>query len=178
MSHGQRILIVDDDPLVGESLAEFCAREGLAPEVAPSAEEAIRLLREGDAAGSAFAIAICDLSLPGMDGLELAREIAKSHTRTAPIILTGYGTIESAVEAIRRGAFDYLSKPIVDTELRLVLERALRQQTLLEENTTLKKQLGERFALGTIIGGDYRMVKAFEIIDAAAQSKATFLMTG
>ncbi len=178
MPADQRILIVDDDPLVGESLAAFCAREGLAPELAPSAEDALRQLKEGDASGAPFAIAICDLSLPGMDGMDLVREIARSHTRTAPIILTGYGTIESAVAALRHGAVDYLTKPLIDAELRIALERAKRCQTLLAENSSLRTRLKRKASPEGIVGADPRMARVFELVEAVAPSKTTVLMTG
>ncbi|MCA9312302.1 MAG: sigma-54-dependent Fis family transcriptional regulator, partial [Phycisphaerales bacterium] len=93
-------------------------------------------------------------------------------------MLTGYGTIEAAVEAIRDGAFDYLSKPIVDSELRIAVQKALRQQALVAENTRLHSQLSQRFGLRNLVGGDYRLVKAFELVEAVAPSKATVLITG
>lgn len=178
-----RVLIVDDDPIVADSMAQFLAGEGYDAATCVNAREAIETLAGAEQPtdnrrAHPFNLVITDVSMPGITGLQLLDHINEHHPATVTIMLTGYGTIESAVEAIRRGAFDYLSKPIVDSELRLVLERALRQQTILEENTTLKRQLGERFALGSIIGGDYRMVKAFEMIESVAESKATVLMTG
>lgn len=178
MPENDRILIVDDDAIVGESLAAFCAREGLAPTVAGSAEDGLALLSEADADGRPFGIAICDLSLPGMDGMELVREIGKSHTSTAPIVLTGYGTIESAVAALRHGAADYLTKPVIDAELRIALERAKQRQTLLSENTSLRTRLRRKAAPEGIVGADPRMTRVFELVEAVAPSKSTVLMTG
>ncbi|MCR9217765.1 MAG: sigma-54 dependent transcriptional regulator [bacterium] len=182
---GGRILIVDDDPIVAESLSEFLGAEGYSTAVCFNASEALELLREASAPeGSAtrrpepFNIVLTDVSMPGMSGLELVKTIGKEHPSIVPVVLTGYGTIESAVRAIRDGAFDYMSKPVVDDELRMTLERALRQQTLLAENTNLKKQLDTKFGLGSVIGRDYRMAKAFEMIEAVAPSKATVLITG
>lgn len=178
MPPAQRILIVDDDPIVGESLAAFCEREGLAPEVAGSAEKALEMLRSSDADGASFAIAICDLSLPGMDGMELVREITRTHTRTAPMVLTGYGTIESAVAALRHGAADYLTKPVIDAELRIAIERARQRQSLLAENTTLRTRLKRKASPEGIVGSDPRMARVFELVEAVAPSKSTVLMTG
>lgn len=180
-----RILIVDDDPIVAESLSEFLGAEGYDTAVCFNGAEALELLREAenphDSATrrpESFNIVLTDVSMPGMSGLELIRQVGKEFPSIVPVVLTGYGTIESAVKAIRDGAFDYMSKPVVDDELRMTLERALRQQTLLAENTNLKRQLDTKFGLGSVIGRDYRMAKAFEMIEAVAPSKATVLITG
>ena len=178
MTPSERILIVDDDAIVGESLAAFCAREGLAPELAPSAEDALALLTQADADARPFAIAICDLSLPGMDGMDLIREIGKSHTQTAPIVLTGYGTIESAVAALRLGAADYLTKPVIDTELRIALERARQRQSLMAENASLRSRIRRKATPEGVVGADPRMTRVFELVEAVAPSKSTVLMTG
>src|SRR5205823_5750921 len=121
---------------------------------------------------------IADINLPGVNGLELLRRIAKDHPSTAAIMLTGYGTIESAVQTLRLGASDYLTKPVVDSELRLSLQRALRQQALLAENQTLRRQLDSRFGSGGIIGTEARMLKVYSLIEAVAPSRTTVLMTG
>jgi two-component system response regulator AtoC len=180
-----RVLIVDDDPIVADSLAEFLRREGHEPATALNAAEALELLAkaEREAAGAdqpprPFGVMICDVSLPGMDGIELLRRVGKSHPGTVVVMLTGYGTIESAVEALRIGAVDYLTKPVVDAELRLSLERALRQQALVAENRVLRSRLDTRFGLDNILGSDRRMLKVFELVQAVAPSRTTVLMTG
>ena len=178
-----RVLVVDDDPIVAESLAQFLMDEGYDAATCINAREALLTLENArneteNKKPTPFNIVISDVSMPEMSGLELLDKITEKHPDIVVIMLTGYGTIESAVDAIRRGAFDYLSKPIVDSEIRLVLERALRQQTLLAENQGLRKQLDRKFGLGSIVGTDSRMVKAFELIESVAPSKATVLMTG
>ncbi|MFU8828475.1 MAG: sigma-54-dependent transcriptional regulator, partial [Phycisphaerales bacterium] len=180
-----RILIVDDDPIVAESLSEFLAAEGYETAVCFNGSEALELIREAEKPSDSatrrpepFNIVLTDVSMPGMSGLELIRIIGQEFPSIVPVVLTGYGTIESAVRAIRDGAFDYMSKPVVDDELRMTLERALRQQMLLAENTNLKKQLDTKFGLASVVGRDYRMAKAFEMIEAVAPSKATVLITG
>jgi DNA-binding NtrC family response regulator len=180
-----RILIVDDDPIVAESLSEFLAAEGYETAVCFNGTEALELIREAEKPSDSatrrpepFNIVLTDVSMPGMSGLELIRIIGQEFPSIVPVVLTGYGTIESAVRAIRDGAFDYMSKPVVDDELRMTLERALRQQMLLAENTNLKKQLDTKFGLASVVGRDYRMAKAFEMIEAVAPSKATVLITG
>lgn len=179
-----RILVVDDDPIVAHSLSEFLAAEGLDAAVAHSAAEALEILaaaeRPADSSADPrpFNLVISDVAMPGMSGLELLRRIGAEHPSVVVLFLTGYGTIESAVEAIRAGAFDYLSKPVVDEELRIALQKALRQQALLAENSALRHRLHDRADLGNIVGSDYRMLKAYELIEAVAPSKATVLMTG
>lgn len=180
-----RILIVDDDPIVAESLAEFLARESYAVSTAASATEALEAMasaeREPEAAGQPprpFDLVISDISMPRLDGLSLLRDITKHHRGTAVVMLTGYGTIESAVESLRHGACDYLTKPIVDQELRLSLERALRQRALLRENQALRTQIDGRYGLGSIVGGDHRMLRIYDLIEAVAPSRTTVLMTG
>lgn len=177
-----RVLVVDDDAFVAESLCEFLAAEGHAAQSASSGAEALGLLanaegEDPDGAGP-FAACICDLSMPGMDGVELLRRIGKEHAGVAVIMLTGYGTIESAVAAVRAGAVDFLTKPVVDAELRLALERAARHHSLAGENLRLKSRLEERFGLDSIVGSDPRMLKLFDLIDAVAPSRTTVLMSG
>src|SRR5262249_16886827 len=100
------------------------------------------------------------------------------HPDIVPIVITGYGTIETAVKAIRYGAIDYLTKPLVDDELRIAVEKAVRQQTLLAENVSLRRQLQQSDGLETIIGSDVRMRKIYDVIQAVASSKTTVLMCG
>jgi DNA-binding NtrC family response regulator len=177
MPEGARIVIVDDDPIVAESLVELLREGGHEAVMAGSGPEALEML--GAAEGSRpFNLVICDVSMPGMDGVEVLRRLTRQHPRTAVIMLTGYGTVESAVQSLRLGACDYLTKPVVDGQLKLALERALRQQALLAENQSLRSQLDSRFGLGNIIGSDHRMQRVYELIEAVAPSRTTVLMTG
>ncbi|MEO0483433.1 MAG: sigma-54 dependent transcriptional regulator [Planctomycetota bacterium] len=180
-----RLLVVDDDPIVAESLADHLAEEGFETATAASGEEALSILaageQEADGPGRAprpFQVVLSDVSMPGMNGLELLGAIRERHEGVAVVMLTGYGTIESAIEALRRGAVDYLTKPIVDEELGVALERALRQQTVMAENQTLRAQLSDRYGLGSIVGRDHRMRRIYELIEAVAPSRTTVLMTG
>lgn len=187
-----RILIVDDDPIVTESLRDFVMAEGYDAATANSVPEALEALAQTvrqtqpDKPASAsdpkparpFAVVISDVAMPGAGGMDLLRELSSRHPDTVAIMLTGYGTIEQAVEAVRLGAVDYLTKPAVDDELRMALERALRQQALLSENQALKAQLDERFGLDNIIGSDARMIRTYDLIQAVAPTKTTVLMSG
>jgi DNA-binding NtrC family response regulator len=175
-----RVLVVDDDPIAAESIADFLAEEGHQASFVLSAEEAVEMLaKAASAVGEpGIGVVVSDVSMPGMTGTDLLKRIAKEFPRVAVLMLTGYGTIESAVEAVRAGAVDYLTKPVVDAELRLAMQRAIRQHTLLSENVTLKSRLEDRFGMDKIVGSDARMLKIYELIDAVAPSRTTVLMTG
>jgi len=174
-----RILIVDDDPIVVDSLAELLESEGYACVGCHSGVEALeRVARAEEQGEKPIALAVCDISMPGMGGLDLLERLTRRHPAVVPLMITGYGAIESAVKAIKLGAADYLTKPIVDEELRVAIEKAIRQHHLLAENATLRKQLDERFGLDSIVGHDHCMQRAFELIEAVAPTKTTVLMTG
>ena len=170
---GMRILVVDDDEIILTSLSEFLRLEGYGVETASSFKEASAHLAAG-----AFQVVIADVSMPEVDGFELLKVTRNRYPDTAVIMITGYGTIESAVEAIKRGAFDYLTKPIIDDEIKLVIERALQQRMLMEENRSLRNQLAERYGLGNVIGHDDKMLRIFDTIEAVADAPTTVLITG
>jgi len=168
-----RILIVDDDKIILDSLCEFLKLEGYNASGAESYKQAVAQIQK-----NRFALVLTDVNLPDGSGFELLDLIRKNHPQTVVIIITGYGSIESAVEAIKMGAYDYLTKPIVDDELRLTIERALKQQSLLSENQNLKNQLENKYSLENIISQDYKMAKIFDLVEAVADSRSTILMTG
>lgn len=171
-----RMLVVDDDPIVADSLTEFLREEGFDATTCYSAKEAIATLSRDSE--TPIEIVITDASMPSMDGMALLKAIRDEHPSIAVIMITGYGTIESAVEAVRGGAIDFIAKPIIESELMLSIERARREHVLLEENMSLRQRLSQREGFGEIVGADYRMAKAFELIEAVAPSRATVLLTG
>jgi len=175
-----RILVVDDDPIVADSLAEFLVEEGYSAVTAAGGAEALQALADASSGpvSQRIGLVLCDVSMPGMDGHELLRRLGEAHPDIVAIMLTGYGTIESAVEAVKLGAADYLTKPIIDNELRMSLERALRQQALLVENQSLRRQLESRFGLENVVGSDPKMLRIFDLVEAVASSRTTVLMTG
>jgi DNA-binding NtrC family response regulator len=168
-----RILVVDDDEIILTSLSEFLRLEGFGSDTARSFQEASSKLGAGE-----FQVIIADVSMPDTDGFELLKMVRNRYPDTTVIMMTGYGTIESAVEAIKRGAFDYLTKPIIDDEIKLVIERALHQQSLTAENRSLKNQLAERYSLENVLGHDYKMLKVFDLIETVADTPTTVLVTG
>jgi DNA-binding NtrC family response regulator len=167
------VLIVDDDPIVADSLAAFLAGEGYETSTCSSVTDALARVAEHPPQ-----IILCDLSLSGENGVDLLKRLAHEHPQIATIVLTGYGSIESAVQTLRIGAVDYLTKPVVDSELRVALERARRQSTLASENTSLKRRLDAREGLASIVGNDPRMLKVYDLIQAVAPSRTSVLMTG
>ena len=169
----KRILIVDDDQIIRNSLCEFMRLEGYQCDGAGGFHEALKELEK-----QRYNLVITDVNMPEANGFELLRVVRKRYPEVVTVVITGYGTIESAVEAIKIGAYDYLTKPIVDDEIRMLVSRALEQQALIQENRNLKNQLRSQFGLENIIGHDFKMLKVFDLIEAVADSKATVLISG
>ena len=167
------ILLVDDDRIVLESMADYLRREKFNVLTATSFQDANRQL-----GGDGVDLVIADVNLPEHDGFELLRYVRDAHAETPVILITGYGTIENAVEAIRFGAFEYLTKPIMSDELKLAIDRALGQRRLAVENKNLKQQLDQRFGIDSIIGHDYRMLQVYDVIESVADSRTTVLING
>jgi DNA-binding NtrC family response regulator len=173
MANKKRILVVDDDQIIRDSLSEFLRLEGYDCQGAESFNQALNELEK-----QRYNLVLTDVNMPEVDGFELLRVVRKRYPEVVTIVITGYGTIESAVEAIKMGAYDYLTKPIVDDEIRMLVNRALEQQSLIQENRNLKEQLRSQFGLENIVGHDFKMLKVFDMIEAVADSKATVLITG
>lgn len=171
--HKPRLLILDEDRIILQSLAQFLRREGYEVRTSDHPDDARSQL---DAAQTELLLA--DINMPGVKPAEFLRDVRRRFPHVVTIVITGYGSIEGAVEATKMGAFDYLTKPIVDDEIRVVVEKAVRQQSLLFENQTLKQQLDLRFGLENIVGHDYKMLKIFDLVGAVADSRTTVLMTG
>lgn len=174
-SNGRHILIVDDEPLVRRSLSEFLTLQGYTVSSASSSKEALSLLKNYIAD-----IVITDIKMPEMDGMQLLKQIKIGHPNTPVILITSYGSIESAVEAMKEGAYDYVTKPIVDSEIKIVIERLIKHRQLQEENIKLKERLSvsqkERFH--DIVGKDEKMQKIYTLIEAITTTRATVLIRG
>jgi len=169
------VLVVDDEPLIRRSLSEFLTLEGYAASSASNGKDALNLLKKLKAD-----IILSDIQMPDMDGLALLKEI-RAHKHLAPVILmTGYGTIDNAVTAIQMGAYDYITKPIIDNEIKIILERLVKEKNILEENFQLKKELGEnrRNCFHDIVGTDEKMRKIYTLIEAISNTRATVLIHG
>jgi len=169
----KNILVIDDDKIILDSLCEFLSLEGFQTSGAETVKSALTKLEEEN-----YCLVLTDVNLPDGDGLELLDTIKQNYPQTVVIVITGYGTIDSAVKAIKKGAYDYLTKPIIDDELRLAVGRAINQQSLISENENLRSQLERKRRLENIISHNYKMAKIFDLVEAVADSKTTILMAG
>ncbi|MEX2670536.1 MAG: sigma-54 dependent transcriptional regulator [Phycisphaeraceae bacterium] len=173
-----RILIADDDPIVADSLAELLQREGYRTATAGDGHEALTMLREAaDSEQHAFSVVLADVNMPRTHGMEMLRQVRRHHPTIVPVMITGYGTIESAVEAVKLGAFEYLTKPLVDQELLITLDKAIKQQALLRENASLRSRLHGR-GLESMVGNDRRMQRVYEMLEAVAPTRSSVLVLG
>src|SRR5438105_3959267 len=168
-----RLLILDEDRIIVQSLSQFLRREGYEVIGCDAPDAAMNHLD-----GGRFELLLVDVNMPGIKPADFLRDVRRRWPHLVVIVITGYGSIEGAVEATKMGAFDYLTKPIVDEEIRVVVEKAARQQSLLFENQTLKQQLELRFGLENVVGHDHKMLKVFDLVEAVADSRTTVLMTG
>ncbi len=168
-----RILIADDEPMTLELIIEHLQAEGYEVEVVASGEEAVSAARN-----NSFNVLLTDLSMPGMSGIELLAHFTGKYPETLVIVLTGYGTIETAVEAMKRGAYDYLSKPANIDEILLTLKRAIELKDLKEENVLLREQLQDQHRLDRLIGQSSAMHALYRIIRRVSKTDSTVLVTG
>jgi len=167
------LLLVDDDRHVLASMADWLREQGYQLDTANSYATAVAALdRRG------YDLVLADIRLGDGDGFDVLAHARSKQPVPVVIMITGYGTVESAVEAIRAGAFDFLTKPLIDEELAMSIERALNQQRVIEENRNLKAQLDLRFGMENIVGHDHRMLRVYDMIDSIADTKATVLITG
>lgn len=178
INHDHRILVVDDEPLTRNSLYEILKFEGYKVTTAKDGLEGWELIDKSRP--DIPDIMIADMKMPGMDGLELLKQVKIKGLDIAVILITGYGSIETAVEAMREGAFDYITKPIVDSEIKVVIQKIINQQELIEENRFLRARLAAttRYEFQNIIGASPKMHKIYTLIEAVANTNATILLQG
>ncbi len=170
---GARILIVDDDPLIRRQLEGLYASHDYVVESAADVEEALDRL-----ASSEFALALVDLRMPGSDGMTLIGEIRERWPSVDVIMITGYGSIRGAVEAMRHGACDYITKPFEPDDILLATQKVLERRRLLDEIEYLRKQLSDRYTFANMVSRDPAMIEVFSTIEMLAQSDVTVLITG
>jgi DNA-binding NtrC family response regulator len=167
------ILIVDDEPTIREACGEVAQLTGMNATMVATAEEAIEILEN-----TAVDIVLTDLMLPHTSGLELLKRVHDTHPNLPVIVLTQYGTIDSAVAATRMGAIDYVTKPFRIEELRARLERASRAVELQQENQLLREQLRTRPGFGGLIGLSERMQRVYKTIQKVSQHEYPVLILG
>ena len=168
-----RLLIVDDDQHLLQSMGQWLDSKSFEVQVASDITEAKSRL-----ADSVFDVALIDLRLGNEDGFDLLEFCKSSVPEMVAILMTGYANIDTGVEAMRRGAADLLTKPLIDDELLMAIERSLSQRQVEEENKNLKAQLDNKFKQNNIVGNDLQMQKIFDMIGNIASTKATVLITG
>lgn len=167
------ILVVDDEPDTRALLREVMEKEGYAVRTADAGEDALKQLAQ-----EPVDVVLSDIQMPGMDGLDLLAEVQKSYPKTQVILLTAYGSLETAVEGIKAGAFDYVSKPFVLDELRLLVHRALDHKHMIEENRALREQVQATNPLHQIQGKSPAMVSVYKLVARVAPSDSTVLIHG
>ena len=167
------ILIVDDETSLLEFLSVLCSGEGLSVTTARSVREAREQLAERTPD-----LVLCDMMMPDGNGLELLREIKGGDSRTSVVMMTAYTSTKNAIDAMKLGAYDYVSKPFDIDELKAVLERALEKNRLYEENTYLRRELEQRYAFKNIIGRSPKMQAIFGLIERVARTASTVLIHG
>src|SRR5437764_6586699 len=172
-SQDVRILVVDDEPMMSDSLRQHLVEEGYAVDTAASGAEAIDLFD-----GGAHHLVICDVQLPDMDGLTLLRHMEDAKPNTEVIVVTGYGSVQTAVEAIKAGAFYFVEKPFDFEELLPLAEKALERRQLMAETANMRRQLSTRAEYFNIIGSSKQMQTIYETIESVAKSDANVLIVG
>jgi len=168
----ERILIVDDEASVGQFLSIMLEREGYKVEAVLSGKDALEKIAENPPQ-----VVLADLRMPEMDGIELLTRIKEEDPRIAVVIMTAYGSLESAVEAMRKGAFDYVMKPFQIEEIKLVIKRAIEERKLREENLELKRRV-KQYELKEIVGKNEKFQKVLELAKKVAPTDSTVLIRG
>ena len=169
----KHLLIVDDEAALREAIAERLGDHGFVVEQATSGEEALERL-----AAFAFDVLITDLRLPGIDGRQVLDAAVERYPELIAIVITGFGTVKDAVEAIKQGASDFITKPFQFDALLHVLRSAMEQRRLKSENAYLRSQLEERYRFDGIIGRSSRMRELFQLLETVAATSSTVLITG
>ena len=169
----KHILIVDDEPAIRSSLKRFLSEQGYAVTVSSSSEEALKVLEEGP-----VHVSLVDLVMPKMDGIELIHKMKEIQPEIVPIVITGFGTITSAIQAMKAGAFHYITKPFELDDISLIIHAALEHYTLREENFSLRSQLSTESKYKNIIGKSDEIKAVFDLVDKVAGTDSTVLILG
>jgi len=169
----ENILVIDDEKSLIELLAVIFKKEGYGVMQAMSGEKALEILEKG---GIDFVIT--DIRMPGLDGMEVLRRVKASYPEVPVVMITAYGTVQQAVEALKAGALDYVVKPFDVDELRIIVARGMAQKRLREENLRLKRDLRDQYSFENMIGHSRAMKEIFTLIEKVAPTDSTVLITG
>ena len=168
-----KILVVDDEPGMRDFLEIMLQKEGYIVETAPDGLSAIEKIEN-----TLFDLCIADIQMPKMNGIELLKRIGEKSPETTVIMITAFASYETAIEAMKLGAYDYITKPFKIDEIKLVIKKALDKKRLERENLRLRKELETKYGFGNIIGRSAAIVKVFELINRVSELKVNVLITG
>ncbi len=169
----KNVLIVDDEPLIRDTLGEYLGQEGFAVTTCADGESALEL-----AAGQRFDVALCDVQLPGIDGIELLERLLKISPQTYVLLITAYATVENAIQAFQCGACDYLMKPIVLDEVLNKIRRLLDYREIFQENQWLRRELNREYDFEHMVGRSPAMQQVFAMVRKVAPTRSTVLLEG
>ncbi len=173
MTQKGMIHIIDDEPIIHEVLGDLLSSEGYEVENSSSGEEAL-----DKHSSQSFELILLDLLLPGIDGIEVLKKLKKIDPNAVIIIITAFASVESAISAMKIGAYDYIQKPFKHDELLITVKRAIEHRKLQEENIRLKDELQRKFSFENIIGKSEVMKTVFETVKASAPTRSTILLQG
>jgi len=173
MEESRTLLVVDDDLAMREMLASLFVERGFAVQQASSADEALECLRDVE-----YDVVLSDIKMPGRSGIEMVGEIREMRPETPVVLMTAFGSIDSVIESMRAGAFDYITKPFEAEAVMLTIDRAIERRVLEEENRRLRRAVDQTSAFGDLIGASPAMREIFALIRKVAHSRASVLITG
>ena len=168
-----KILVVDDDSLMKEFLSETLSRSNFSVETASTGDEALKKIKEKE-----YDVILSDIRMPQMSGLELLKATKEFSPAAKVMLMTAYGTIENAVEAMKLGAFDYITKPFSADDIEVKIMRALEYKRLEWENRLLRQEVARKYQFENIVGKSPQMKKVFDLVEAVADSRSSVLITG
>ena len=169
----KNLLIVDDEEDILRRFEKILTAKGYSPSTAKSGSEALRLLKSND-----YGLIISDLMMPGLSGLDLLDVIKRDYPNLLFIMITGHGSVDSVIKAMKMGVYDYLTKPVNMEEFLMLVEKAFKYQDLIEENRELRAKLDSRHSFNNIIGKNHKMRDIFDLIKDVSPTNATVLITG
>jgi two-component system response regulator AtoC len=168
-----RILVVDDEDHIRRVLSVLLSKQGYAVDQAARGGEALEAFRD-----NVYDVVLCDLRMPDLDGLEVLRRIKHQDPEATVIIITAYASVDTALQAMKQGAYDYISKPFKEDEILHVLRKALERRAILDQNRRLKSEISEKFDFSNIIGRSAAMERVFATIRKVADTRSTVLIQG
>lgn len=173
MSNRERILVIDDEDVVREIFERLLKSGPYQSDFVASGEEGLKLARERE-----YDAVVLDVMMSGLGGLETLQEIRRIDSDLPVIMVTAFASLENAIECMKQGAFDYITKPFKNDEVMLAIQKAVQQRSLLRENKNLKSQLQEIYGFENIVGHSDQMRKVFELVTQVAPSRSTILISG